>query len=135
MSSELFKQGGSYTFETYAGPILGAVHERVIYEGFVSYKIALSMGYQVGTLYRNVYPSLPAGTPDIPELEKYHIFMSPTGSRFPLCDQWIKKDTVKEVALVNFSVVFERADVSLIDTVSKLLSGAGITDFQVNVKT
>lgn len=135
MTSELFKIGAVYSFETFSPPILGEVHSRVTCDGAVSYKLALSKGHPVGTLYRSVYPTLPLGTPDIPELLKYYLFTTPTGSSIVMCEQWIKPETITEVSFVNFSVMFERAEPATIDTVSKLLRGAGLTDFEIQVKT
>lgn len=133
-SLELFKNKATYSFETYSGPILGELHERALSEGGVSYDIAIALGFPIGRQYRDVYPALPAGTPDIPELLTYYIFQTATGSRICMCEQWIKKDTIQLLEFVDYSLVFQRSKPSQIEEVSKLLRGAGITNFQIVVK-
>lgn len=126
---------GTYTFEVSAPAVLGGTKfENVKLSGIVSYEDARLIT-NVDLMYRQVYPSLPPGTPDTPRLQTYYVFVTQAGQRIVMCDQWILKDTVVRVSLVNFNVVFTEQNVEAVEEVRRLLVAAGHKSFSIHQST
>lgn len=127
----LFEPLGTYTFEVIAPAILGASKfENAKLTGVYTYDDA-KLFENIDLLYRQIYPSLPHGTPDSPRLQKYYAFRLPSGERKFVCEQWILADSVTLVTLVNFSVLFTEQSVETVEAVRQLLVAAGYTSFHI----
>lgn len=120
-----------YNFSTLAPGILPLNYKNATMVAELSYEVALStMGMTVAR-YRQILPALPNGTPDTPELARYYMFKTQTGETEILCEQWINLSSVTEVSAVNFSVVFEQANITDVEAVRSLLTAAGYSNFVI----
>lgn len=126
-----FKILGTYIFEVIAPAVLGGSEfTNVKLSGIVSYEDAKRIT-NIDLKYRQVYPALPPGTPDTPRLQTYYVFTTQAGERIVMCDQWILKDTIRLVSLVNFNIEFTEQTVETVEQVRKLLVSAGYTSFSI----
>lgn len=133
-SNDLFQPGATYTFETLAPAILGSKIERAVCEGVFTYRMALISGFPgVGDRYRQIYPTLPAGTPDIPESLRYYVFSANSGGRVIVCEQWVNEDTVELIDYIDIAIRLTRKSPSDAARISQLLRGAGYADATVTV--
>jgi hypothetical protein len=122
---------GTYSFEVSAPAVLGASRfENAKLTGIMAYEDAKLIA-NIDLIYRQVYPSLPQGTPDTPRLQKYYVFRTQLGEKLVLCEQWILEDSVTEISLVNFTVQFTSQAVETIEQVRSLLVAAGFTSFNI----
>lgn len=137
-ATPLFNTQGVYSFQTLSPAILGARLENAKCEAELTYDACMAMGFNVGSTYRTIYPSLPNGTPDIPKLLRYYLFTtqaktdgSAAAGRVIICEQWVDTSTIELIEFVNFTIRFERQKPSDIQRISSILRGAGYTGFQI----
>jgi hypothetical protein len=124
------KIGKVYTFQTTAPAILGTSVKNARLMGMLDY--ATASGYEMIDLkYRSIYPLLPPGTPDTPELSVYYRFQSESGEKIILADIWIQESTVEIVDHIDFQVIFTRADISDITKVKNAINALGYMNFQI----
>ena len=131
----LFEPNGVYTFETLAPAILGTKIERATCEGGMNYDLAMASGYDnVGEKYRQIYPMLPAGTPDIPKALTYYSFLTNAGGRVLICEQWVSKDTIELISFLNIQIELKRKTPAELTRLQQVIRGAGFPDavFTVN---
>ncbi len=120
-----------YNFSTLAPGILPLNYKNATMVAELSYEVALSMMGMTVARCRQILPALPNGTPDTPELARYYMFKTQTGETEILCEQWINLSSVTEVSAVNFSVVFEQANITDVEAVRSLLTAAGYSNFVI----
>ena len=130
--ADAFELLGVYNFEVVAPAILGSSKfENARNTGTYSYEDAKHF-VNIDLIYRQIYPSLPPGTPDSPRLQKYYAFTLPSGERKFICEQWILADSIVQVSLVNFNVVFTEQTVETVEDIRRLLVAAGYTSFSIH---
>lgn len=92
----MFALGRTYNIPTYAPAILGATLKRVVLKGILDYDSALAIS-NVEMLQRQIYPILPAGTPDNPRHYTWYHFKTVNNVSVILADPWIDKANVQTV--------------------------------------
>lgn len=124
------KTGNVYTFNTKAPGILQATVKNAKMKGEIDYDIAIKYE-NIDLMYRQIYPTLPAGTPDSPLTCVYYLFQSESGKMIVLADQWIDEGTVDLIDGVNFTVTFNNAAFSDISRVRDILNAATFTNYEI----
>lgn len=125
-----FNVQSTYSFDTLAPAILGARFNRAVMLGELSFELAVKDA-NVLLHYRQIYPSLPPGTPDNPKLAKYFVFRTESGPLVTLCEQWIDLASVVLVEGINFTVNFTQGLPSDVNNIRDLLSAAGYNNFTI----
>ena len=133
-SAPLFATNGTYNFETRSPAILGARLEKARCEAELSYSACVAMGFNVGATYRNIYPSLPAGTPDTPTLLRYYLFTTQAGGKVIICEQWVDRPTIQLVDYIDFDINFTRVAPEDVTRITAMLRSAGYTTFVTREK-
>lgn len=130
MSNYSFELKKSYNFNTLPVSLLGAVIKNAKLLGIMDYEMALKYD-NIALKYRQIFPALPAGTPDQPEACTYYLFQSESGEKVVFADQWIDMTTVQVVQHVNFQVTFTEANLEDISHVRDLLNAAGYRNYVI----
>lgn len=123
-----------YTFETLAPAILGSKIELVRYMGMIDYDLAITYEPNLANRYREIYPVLPHGTPDTPKILSYHCFETRTKSRLYFCEQWIKEDSIAEVAALDISITIANKTPADVQRIAELMKGAGYPTAVITAK-
>jgi len=123
--------GKTYTFNTRAPAILGAsiVNAKLI--GSIDYDSALAYD-NIDLKYRTIYPLLPVGTPDKPTSSVYYRFLTQSGEKIVLADQWIDEATIELVDHINFKVTISQASISDMSRVRDAMLALGYTNFTID---
>lgn len=125
-----FKIGKTYTFNSLAPALLQAVFSNAKMLGSMDYESARSFA-NIDLLYRSIYPLLPQGTPDQVEACEYYRFLTESGEKVVLADQWIDSNSVEVIEHINFQVLFSQASISDISRVRDVLNSLGYTNYEI----
>ena len=85
-----------YNIPTYSPAILGTMYKNVTLKGIVDYESALAIS-NVELLQRQIYPTLPAGTPDNPRAYTWYHFKTVNNTSVVLAHPWIDMSNVELV--------------------------------------
>lgn len=125
-----FQLNKIYTFNTKAPGILGTSIKNAKMIGMVDYHTA--MGFEnIDLKFRQIYPVLPNGTPDTPESCVYYRFISESGEKIIMADQWIDENSIEVIEHVSFQVKFVNVDLEDISRVRDTLNAMGYTNFEI----
>lgn len=102
--------GQKVSFEVYPSTIYGSNHNGVTVTGFVDAATAQALGYDIFAMHQNVYPSLPAGTPDDPTQYSYVMVVGNNGGRILLGSPWIVSDSIRIDSGKTLTLVFQNLD-------------------------
>lgn len=119
-----------YTFNTVAPSILGTTIKSAKLVGILDYQSAIAFD-NIDLKYRAIYPLLPSGTQDTPELNIYYRFQSESGEKIIMADIWIQESTIEVIEHVNFQILFTDASMNDIPRVKDALNALGYLNFQV----
>lgn len=122
--------GYTYTFNTKAPGILQATVKNAKLMAILDYETA-KMYDNIDLKFRQIYPVLPAGTPDTPESCIYYRFLSESGEKIILADQWIDETTIDTVNFINFQVTVTNAALSDISRVRDAMTALGYTNYEI----
>lgn len=125
-----FAIGKVYNFNTKAPSLLGISIKNAKLIGIFDYNTALTHD-NILLKYRQIYPLLPAGTPNSPETCIYYHFKSESGEKIVLADQWIEESTIEVVEHINFKVTFNQASLQDISRVRDALNALGYTNYTI----
>ena len=114
-----------YTFQTLAPAILNATYRNAKLEASYNFQTATKQ-QNVEALYRAIYPVLPPGTPSDPATQIYHRFITESGERVILADNWINGGTVITVTSLSFGARIVNATIEDRERVRKALSHLGV---------
>ena len=128
-----FTIGNLYSFNTKAPAILGARIANARLEAVLDYNLARSYD-NIDLKYRQIYPVLPAGTPDNVRTCQYYVFKSESGQRIVMADQWIDATTLQEVTDVTIYVEVRKCSIEDVTRVRDALHSLGMADFTIDTK-
>ena len=128
------EQGRVYNLYTKAPGILGGRLENASLGAIMTYDYARTMD-NIDLLYRQVYPTLPAGTPDNVRSCTYYVFKLPSGGTKVLADQWIDMSSVELVDGIEYTVTFRNKSISHASRLRDILNSMGETDYVIRIKT
>lgn len=89
----MFEINKRYNFSCHASAILGASYSNVKVISILDYKSALKLR-EVNSIQRQVYPSLPIGTPADQRAYTYIQFEMDNGTTMVLAYNWIIEDSI-----------------------------------------
>lgn len=104
MSTPNFELRQSYSFQLYPAALLGNDYENVTVMAILDFETANLSGLDAQARHVQVYPSLPAGTPNDPAQYSYVKLRRPNGSITILGLPWIKPETVTQVTSSTITV-------------------------------
>lgn len=120
----MFEINKRYNFSCHASAILGASYSNVKVISILDYKSALKLR-ELNSIQRQVYPSLPVGTPSDPRSYTYYVFEIENGIQLVLAYNWIIADSIVTVQSLDMVVkVFNITD-SDVETVRGQLRRLG----------
>jgi hypothetical protein len=120
-----------YTFNTLAPAILGAQIKNAKLLGMLDYTSALAYD-NVDLKFRQVYPALPAGTPNQPASCIYYWFQGESGDKIIIADAWIDATSVEVVEHINIQVNFTDASLADIARIRDALNALGFRNYVIN---
>lgn len=97
-----FKINNSYSFNTRAPAILGAGYKNTKLIAILDSKMAGTL-INIQSQHSNIFPYLPAGTPNSPERFTYLVF-EVNGERKVIAEEWIDETSVQESSSQNIQI-------------------------------
>lgn len=93
------------SFSVYPTAVLPSSYKNVKVLGIIDDTTARALGHSVEEKHVNVYPSLPAGTPDDPTAYMYVRIQHASGELETLGLPWIRESTIVSM---NFDVIYAK---------------------------
>lgn len=126
--------GETYSFSSIVPGILPINYQRVKLEGINRFSIAAQIaGQDLLSQWREIYPSLPAGTPDTPNVSRWFNFVSMGGEDIVLAEQWIDGSTVVVTDFLNFDVIVTESSTVKLARLRDYMNQEG-TKYQIVMK-
>lgn len=118
-----------YNFSTTAPSILGTGYQKAKFVSQMNQAMAVSRFPHIVARYRQVYPLLPAGTPDLAGRTTYYVFQTFSGEEICLAREWIDVTSVTAVSTVSFNINVY-CDVDQLNRIRAFLAQTGV-DFNI----
>lgn len=96
--------GGIYSFQVYPIAQLGTAFKNVEVLSLMSHRTAAASGMDIQAMHAQMYPSLPAITPNDPTKYNYVEIRMPNGRTQILGLAWIVANTLEVVNLGHFNI-------------------------------
>lgn len=122
--------GATYTFNTLAPSILGAIIQNAKLMSIMDYESAKHYD-TIDLKYRSIYPLLPSGTPDQPEHTNYYRFMSESNEPIVIAETWIDESSLIAVEFVNIQVLIQQTNLSEISRIRNALNALGYSNYTI----
>ena len=129
-----FVLSSTVSFELYPSAVLGAAFTNVKVEDIVSASTARLLGVDVDSLHRNVYATLPAGTPDSPDSYPFVRFRQSNGQILTFGLPWIKSESVRSASYNTTVVTLYETGPDDYTRIVDALSANGFNKFKVETK-
>ena len=98
--------GQRFSFQVYPTAIIGNSFADVTMEGNISADIARAYGFDIYSMHANVYPTLPAGTPNDPTQYSYVMVRMANNERQIIGVPWIRQDSITISTGGTFQLTF-----------------------------
>lgn len=106
-----WKPGTTYNLSTKAPGVLPSSYQQLKLSSICNFRMAQSVeGPALYAKWRQIYPLLPAGTPDRPEAVDWYVFETASGSEVVLAADWINGPTVTPVTYRQYSILLTDSD-------------------------
>lgn len=122
--------GTTYTFNTLAPSILGAIIQNAKLVSILDYETAIHFD-TIDLKYRSIYPLLPPGTPDQPNTTIYYRFISESGESIIIAESWIDLSSVEEITFVNIQILLQQASLTDIPRIRNALNALGYSQYSI----
>lgn len=122
--------GTTYTFNTLAPSILGAIIENAKLISVMDYESAKHFD-TIDLKYRSIYPLLPAGTPDQPESTIYYRFVSESNEPIIIAESWIDESSMVSVDFVNIQIIIQQTNLSEVTRIRNALNALGYSNYTI----
>lgn len=122
-------RGFEYSFRTKAATKLEPLVRNAVLLAQLNFDLAVQLEANIAYRYREIFPYLPAGTPNAMRDITYYYFQSQTGSKTIFADQWIDFSTIEQVSAKSLTLSFPSLTQPEIDDLLKLISASGISQF------
>jgi len=93
----------TYTFNTLAPALLGAVIKNAVLNAVLDFETATKFE-NVAVLYEQIYPALPSGSPQSPTGVLFYRFTSESGQKIFIAEPWIDGSSLVVVTNQNFTI-------------------------------
>jgi hypothetical protein len=114
-----------YSFNTRAPSILGASYKNLKLVSIMDFN-TVSAFSNVINQHANIYPHLPNGTPDNPEVYTYYLFKNESNQSVVMADVWIDSATIEEQGSQKLVIEIQNINNSDINRVRTILTTMGI---------
>lgn len=125
--------GNTYTFTTLAPTKLSAKITNAYLLGTSTFAVASRLQNNVAQMYRQIYPSLPVGTPDAMTNVLWHQFKMEDGGEQFFCDQWIDHDSLVLCDYKKVIITFQSLSTSQVELLIRQIRATGITGFSTTI--
>lgn len=124
--------GKTYRFSVYAPELLGNDLQNVAVLAILDRETA-NMYLDTVAWHQNIYPQLPAGTPNDPNSYQWALFRTSTGQKICLGLAWIKEETVQLIEARTITAKI--GDVGQVDLerIRNLLIAANYNNISVTI--
>lgn len=126
--------GQRFSFEVYPSSVLGNNFKDVRLEGRLSARLAISYGVDVVSMHANVYPTLPAGTPNDPMQYEYIRIQYPSGEFMVLGVPYIRPETIMVSTGGIIDLSFQDKTQADLERILQALSANGFKPDLVNLR-
>ena len=120
----IFQLNRKYNFITYAPSLFSENFSQSIVIGIIDYNTAKQYS-NVDVIHRQVYPHLPAGTPDKLADYTFILLQASSGIKYVMAYFWIVEASIQEVAAANLLVTVYDVNVSDIGKITDVLNSLG----------
>lgn len=129
LTSSSFTLDSTISFQTYAGPILGALISNVKVTDILSYETARLYRNDLLAVHQQVYGYIPVanGVPNDPTKYKYIKVINPDGSVSVYGIPWIVDGTVEIYAGQSMQITLDNLTPDQQNMVLRILAAAGFT--------
>jgi hypothetical protein len=126
----MFLINKTYNFNTKAPAILGSSIKNAKLLATMDYHTAITYD-TVDAKFRSVYPALPPGTPDQPEACIYYRFLTESGEKIIIADQWVDESSIETVTHISLQVTFSRLSTPDIARIRDAINALGYTEYNI----
>lgn len=102
--------GQKISFELYPAHIYGNNFRNVTLTALIDSTLANALGFDVVAAHQNVYPSLPAGTPNDPTQYSYFRVSMDNGETMVLGTPWVRESSIVINSGNTLTMVFQDID-------------------------
>ena len=121
-----------YKFDVYPSAILGTGFNNVTVSAVLDYRAALAFG-DLDAMHVNIFPHLPAGTPNRPQDFDYLLLRVESGDLTVIGIPWIIDETVELVESLQANVVIDGIGSSDIERIRACLSQNGFNKISITL--
>lgn len=132
INSTSFQTRKVYSFDVHPSAILGTAFKNVTVQAVLDYQSALSFS-DLEALHVNVYPHLPAGTPNRPQDFDYLLLRTEGGDQTIIGIPWIVDETLELVESLKMNVVIDGVGSADIERVRACLSQNGYNKISISL--
>lgn len=132
MSSYPFQTRKAYSFDLHPSSILGTGFKNVTVQAILDYHAALAFA-DLDALHVNVFPHLPAGTPNRPQDFDYLWIRTQNGDTTIIGIPWIVEETIELVESLKMNVVIDGVGSIDIERVRACLSQNGYDKIEISL--
>lgn len=132
-TTDNFNIGDIVNFDVYPTAILGSGYKNVTVESIINYNTAKRLGFDADAVHANVYPTLPAGTPNKASDYLYLVIKHVSGNTEILGLPWINEATLVQVQYTTVRVLVPNAGAADIEKISKALLSNGFTPSSIEL--
>lgn len=126
--------GSTYSFNTFAPDLLGTNFQNCVVAGIMDSGSVQQLGFDVIGNNKQVYPSLPAGTPSDPTKYTYLRLKMQSGVYNAIAVPWIDDSSVQLITAQNLNVLIANVDPAVWqDRVRLALVQMGLNDLEFTI--
>lgn len=127
-----YQIGSTYSFGVYPVAQLGNNFQNVKVLAMLDATTVQQLGVDIWAMHKNIYPSLPAGTPNDPTQYQYLRIKLQSGASTIIAIPWINDSTVELVNAQTLDVKIYNVDpATWIPRVQLILAQAGLTNVSI----
>lgn len=123
----------AYSFQVYPAALLGNGFQNVVVMAIMDFESANREGVDPTALHVQVYPTLPAGTPNDPSQYTYVKLKMPNGDTTILGLPWIKEDTVEQITSNTITATITGVTAADLPRVKNALTQNGFGNIELSV--
>jgi len=134
--STQYQIGSTYSFSVYPVAQLGNNFQNIQVLALLDATTVQQLGVDIWAMHKNIYPTLPAGTPNDPTQFQYLRIKLQSGTSTIIAIPWINDSTVELVSAQTLDVKIYNVDpATWIPRVQLALAQLGLNNVQVSVFT
>ncbi len=124
--------GKTYSFTPYAPELLGNDFQNVVVLSIMDRESANAYLDTI-SWHKNIFPMLPAGTPNDPNAFNYALFRTSTGAKVALALAWIKEETVTLIEARTITAKIGNVGAADIDRIRHLLVAGNYNNVSISI--